>query len=111
MIQAPVFHVNGDDPEASIWVTKLAFEFRQIFKKDVVIDLIGYRRHGHNEGDEPGFTQPLLYEKIKTHPSVRKIYSDKLLNEGVVTENEINKIYKGFDDTLTSIEKARKFQI
>jgi len=101
MIQAPIFHVNGDDPEASIWVTKLAFEFRQIFKKDVVIDLFGYRRHGHNEGDEPGFTQPLLYEKIKTHPSVRKIYSDKLLNEGIVTENEINKIYKGFDDTLT----------
>ena len=101
MIQAPIFHVNGDDPEASIWVTKLAFEFRQIFKKDVVIDLFGYRRHGHNEGDEPGFTQPLLYEKIKTHPSVRKIYSDKLLNEGIVTENEINKIYKGFDETLT----------
>ncbi|HLG32746.1 MAG TPA: multifunctional oxoglutarate decarboxylase/oxoglutarate dehydrogenase thiamine pyrophosphate-binding subunit/dihydrolipoyllysine-residue succinyltransferase subunit [Ignavibacteriaceae bacterium] len=101
MIQAPIFHVNGDDPEASIWVTKLAFEFRQIFKKDVVIDLFGYRRHGHNEGDEPGFTQPLLYEKIKSHPSVRKIYADKLLNEEIVTENEINKIYKGFDDTLT----------
>jgi 2-oxoglutarate dehydrogenase E1 component len=101
MIQAPIFHVNGDDPEASIWVTKLAFEFRQLFKKDVVIDLFGYRRHGHNEGDEPGFTQPLLYEKIKSHPSVRKIYAEKLLKEAFVSENEVNSLYKKFDDTLT----------
>ena len=74
MVNAPIFHVNGDDPEAAIWVANLAFEYKHIFKKDVVIDLFGYRRHGHNEGDEPGFTQPLLYAKIKSHPSVREIY-------------------------------------
>lgn len=92
MIQAPIFHVNGDDPEASIWIAKLAFEYRRTFKKDVVIDLFGYRRHGHNEGDEPGFTQPLLYAKIKNHPSVRTIYSDYLLKEKVLTEDEINEL-------------------
>lgn len=89
MIQAPIFHVNGDDPEASLWVTKLAFEYRQIFKKDVVIDMFGYRRHGHNEGDEPGFTQPLLYEKIKNHPSVREIYSKTLSANKILSTDEI----------------------
>ncbi len=92
MIQAPIFHVNGDDPEAALWVAKFAFEFRQIFKKDVVIDLFGYRRHGHNEGDEPGFTQPLLYEKIKNHPSVKEIYSQSLLKEKALTSDEIEKM-------------------
>ncbi len=89
MIQAPIFHVNGDDPEASLWVTKLAFEYRQIFKKDVVIDLFGYRRHGHNEGDEPGFTQPLLYEKIKNHPSVRELYTKTLLENKSLPLDEV----------------------
>ncbi len=85
MVQAPIFHVNGDDPEACVRVTKLAFEYRQRFKKDVVIDMICYRRHGHNEGDEPSYTQPLLYKKIRNHPSVRELYAARLLQEGTLT--------------------------
>ena len=92
MIQAPIFHVNGDDPEASLWVADLAFEYRQKFHKDVVIDLYGYRRWGHNEGDEPGFTQPLLYEKIKNHPSVMTLYAISLVKNKVLNELEIKKI-------------------
>lgn len=110
MIQAPIFHVNGDDPEAAIWATKLAFEFRLIFKKDVVIDLFGYRRHGHNEGDEPGFTQPILYDKIKSHPSVRKIYEDKLINEEVITESEVNQIQDSFNKLLTKSFETTKIK-
>jgi len=109
MIQAPIFHVNGDDPEAALWVAKLAFEYRQIFKKDVVIDLFGYRRHGHNEGDEPGFTQPILYAKIKNHPSVREIYKNKLIESGIVTDNEVKKISDDLNKLMnSSIEKIRK---
>jgi 2-oxoglutarate decarboxylase len=109
MIQAPIFHVNGDDPEAALWVAKLAFEYRQMFKKDVVIDLFGYRRHGHNEGDEPGFTQPLLYEKIKTHPSVRKIYSDSLLKNKILTAEEIERMNNEINDKLSeAFDKIRK---
>ncbi len=109
MIQSPIFHVNGDDPEAAIWVAKLAFEFRQIFKKDVVIDLFGYRRHGHNEGDEPGFTQPLLYAKIKDHPSVKDIYLKKLLESGVIKEEETKTMQNEHDKSMSkSFEKIRK---
>lgn len=109
MIQAPIFHVNGDDPEASLWAAKLAFEFSRKFKKDVVIDLFGYRRHGHNEGDEPGFTQPLLYEKIKTHPSVKKIYANKLINNKVVSEQDFLKMEEEFNEHLsTALEKIKK---
>ncbi|MDZ7623313.1 MAG: multifunctional oxoglutarate decarboxylase/oxoglutarate dehydrogenase thiamine pyrophosphate-binding subunit/dihydrolipoyllysine-residue succinyltransferase subunit [Ignavibacteriaceae bacterium] len=109
MIQAPIFHVNGDDPEAALWVAQLAFEYRQIFKKDVVIDLFGYRKHGHNEGDEPGFTQPILYAKIKDHPSVREIYQKKLISEETITESEVSKISDGFIKMMnTSIDKIRK---
>ncbi len=109
MIQAPIFHVNGDDPEASIWVAKLAFEYRQIFKKDVVIDLFGYRRHGHNEGDEPGFTQPLLYEKIKSHPSVREIYSSSPLKNKTLSKEEINQMNEHITDKLSeSFDKIKK---
>lgn len=100
-IQAPIFHVNGDDPEAALWVTKIAFEYKLIFKKDVVIDLFGYRKHGHNEGDEPGFTQPLLYDKIKSHPSVRKIYQDKLINENIISESEVLKMDEDFNNVLS----------
>lgn len=90
MIQAPIFHVNGEDPEAALWVAQLAFEYREMFKKDVVIDLFGYRKHGHNEGDEPGFTQPLLYEKIKNHPSVKEQYSKTLLERKTLSREEID---------------------
>jgi 2-oxoglutarate dehydrogenase E1 component len=92
MIQAPIFHVNGDDPEASLWVAGLAFEYRQMFHKDVVIDLLGYRRWGHNEGDEPGFTQPLLYAKIKNHPSVMTQYAIQLVKNKILNELEIKNI-------------------
>lgn len=102
MIQAPIFHVNGDDPEAALLVAKIAFEYKQIFKKDVVIDLFGYRKYGHNEGDEPGFTQPLLYEKIKSHPSVRNIYSNKLLKESVISDKELESFIKDFEKRLTA---------
>ncbi len=109
MIQAPIFHVNGDDPEASIWVAKLAFEYRQKFKKDVVIDLFGYRRHGHNEGDEPGFTQPILYEKIKSHPSVREIYSNFLLKNKTLSKEEINQMNENITGKLSeSFDKIKK---
>lgn len=101
MIQAPIFHVNGDDPEAALFVAKIAFEYKQIFKKDVVIDLFGYRKHGHNEGDEPGFTQPLLYDKIKAHPSVRNSYSAKLLKENIISEKEIEYFISQYEKRLT----------
>jgi 2-oxoglutarate dehydrogenase E1 component len=112
MIQAPIFHVNGDNPEASLWAAKIAFEYRQLFKKDIVIDLFGYRRHGHNEGDEPGFTQPLLYEKIKSHPSVREIYSRSLLDNKILTEEEIKKMNDEVYNSLnTAFDKIKRRSI
>ncbi|MDP2356471.1 MAG: 2-oxoglutarate dehydrogenase E1 component [Beijerinckiaceae bacterium] len=92
MIEAPIFHVNGDDPEAVVFAAKVAIEFRQKFHKPVVIDMFCYRRFGHNEGDEPAFTQPLMYQKIKNHPSTLSIYTDKLVAEGVVTQGEVDKM-------------------
>ena len=88
MIQAPILHVNGDDPEAVVHVARIAIEFRQTFKKDVVIDMFCYRRFGHNEGDEPAFTQPLMYRAIHRHPTARKIYADRLTAEGVLAAGE-----------------------
>ncbi len=92
MIEAPIFHVNGDDPEAVVFAAKVATEFRQKFQKPVVIDMFCYRRHGHNEGDEPSFTQPLMYQAVGKHPTTLEIYSDKLVGEGVVTAAEVEKM-------------------
>ncbi|MDC0477039.1 2-oxoglutarate dehydrogenase E1 component, partial [Pelagibacteraceae bacterium] len=89
--QAPIFHVNGDDPEAVVHCAKIATEYRQKFNRDVVIDMVCYRRFGHNEGDEPSFTQPIMYKKIKVHPSTLSIYGKKLSNEGLISNNELNK--------------------
>ncbi len=92
MIEAPIFHVNGDDPEAVVFAAKVAIEFRQKFHKPVVIDMFCYRRYGHNEGDEPAFTQPLMYKKIRSHATTQEIYAEKLVSEGVITEGEVDKI-------------------
>src|SRR3954466_5041553 len=107
MVQAPIFHVNGDDPEACIRAAKLAYDFRQQFHKDVVIDMLCYRRHGQNEGDEPSLTQPKMYKSIKEHRSVRKIYTETLLRKGDIDPKEAeswldnfqNKLQEAFDRT------------
>jgi 2-oxoglutarate dehydrogenase E1 component len=107
MVQSPIFHVNGDDPEACIRAVKLAYDFRQQFHKDVVIDMLCYRRHGHNEGDEPSLTQPRMYKSIKEHRSVRKIYTETLLRKGDIDPKEAElwldnfqtKLQEAFDRT------------
>src|SRR5690606_258322 len=86
MIEAPIFHVTGDVPEAVVYAAKVATEFRQKFQKPVVIDMFCYRRYGHNEGDEPSFTQPLMYKRIRSHPGVVEVYGKKLIGEGIITE-------------------------
>ncbi len=100
MIQVPIFHVNGDAPEAVVHVARLALEYRQRFAEDVVIDMVCYRRHGHNEGDEPNFTQPLLYEKIRARPSVRRLYTDALLEAGVLASEAAHAIEKRLSEQL-----------
>jgi 2-oxoglutarate dehydrogenase E1 component len=95
-VQAPIFHVNGDDPEAVVEVARAAVEYRQRFKKDVVIDLFCYRRHGHNESDEPAFTQPLMYRAIARHPTTRQLYAQRLVAAGVMNEAEVEAMANGF---------------
>lgn len=92
MIEAPIFHVNGDDPEALVYVTEMALDYRQRFGKDVVIDMLCYRRHGHNESDEPAFTQPTLYRKIKDHPIVSKIYADRLREAEILEPGQLEEM-------------------
>src|SRR5207237_2200723 len=94
MTQLPIFHINGDDPEAALRVLRIALDFRQEFNKDVVLDVIGFRRLGHNEGDEPSYTQPLMYARVKAHPGVRTVYAQRLISEGVVREEEVEQMLK-----------------
>ncbi len=100
MVQAPIFHVNGDDPEAVTFVTQLAFDYRNQFGRDVVIDLVCYRRHGHSEADEPSATQPQMYSKIRKHPTTVSLYSEKLINESIVTRAEIDQWLKDYRSAL-----------
>jgi multifunctional 2-oxoglutarate metabolism enzyme len=94
MTQLPIFHINGDDPEAAYRVLRIALDYRQEFNKDVVLDVIGFRRLGHNEGDEPSYTQPLMYARVKAHPGVRAVYAQRLMAEGVVTEEEVEQMVR-----------------
>ena len=100
MIQAPIFHVNGDDPEACVRVAALAYEYRQTFHKDVVIDMVCYRRHGHNEGDDPSYTQPLMYQAIDARRSVRKLFTEALVRRGDITLDEAEAALADFQQRL-----------
>ncbi len=103
MVQAPIFHVNGDDPEACMRVAQLAFEYRQAFNKDVVIDLVCYRRRGHNEGDDPSYTQPLMYDLIEHKRSVRKLYTEALIGRGDITLDEAEGAMKDYQQQLERV--------
>ncbi len=108
MVDAPILHVNGDDPEAVTHCAKIATDYRQKFNRDVVIDMICYRRFGHNEGDEPSFTQPTMYRKIKKHPTTLNIYAKKLIDEGVITNEEFNSMKTKFKSLLEEQFKTAK---
>ena len=108
MVDAPIIHANGDDPEAVVYAARIAAEFRLKFNRDVVIDLICYRRFGHNEGDEPSFTQPLMYEKIRSHPSPVKVYGNRLIMENIITDNDLENLIIKFKDLLNDQFKNAK---
>ena len=108
MVEAPIFHANGDDPEAVVYAAKVATEYRQQFGKDVVIDMFCYRRFGHNEGDDPTMTQPLMYAKIKDHPSTRELYSRRLIEEGVISQEGVDTWIKEAESFLDSEFEAGK---
>jgi 2-oxoglutarate dehydrogenase E1 component len=111
MVEAPIFHANGDDPEAVTFAAKVATEYRQQFGKDVVIDMFCYRRFGHNEGDDPTMTQPLMYLKIKHHPTTRELYAQRLIDEGVATQDDIDGWLKEFDAYLDAeFEGGKTYQ-
>ncbi|MBN2752742.1 MAG: 2-oxoglutarate dehydrogenase E1 component [Rhodospirillaceae bacterium] len=110
-VQAPIFHVNGDDPEAVVHVSRIAVEFRQEFKTDVVVDMVCYRRHGHNESDEPAFTQPIMYRKIARHPTTRQVYARVLTDAGVIAAGEADSMVSAFHDRLeTEFAAAKSFR-
>ncbi len=108
MLMVPVFHVHGEDPEAAVRIMKLACEYRMQFKKDIVIDLVCYRRYGHNEGDEPYYTQPQMYERIKERPVPYRLYAEKLLQEGLVTEQDVERIRTGIEMCLEEGSNAAR---
>ena len=108
MVDAPIIHVNGDDPEAVVYGARIATEFRLKFNRDVVVDLICYRRFGHNEGDEPSFTQPLMYENIRNHPSPVKVYGKNLIDERTISEDDLENAVKKFKDLLNEQFKNAK---
>src|SRR5439155_9721846 len=108
MIQAPIFHVNAEDPEAAVYLAELAVEFRQTFRRDVVLDLVCFRRHGHNEGDNPAFTQPVMYAKIKTHPSQLQIYEENLVLHGDLTAEAAEAIDEKFQEKLKKAQEEVK---
>ncbi|WP_084572998.1 2-oxoglutarate dehydrogenase E1 component [Methylocapsa aurea] len=111
MIEAPIIHVNGDDPEAVVYAAKIAIEFRQKFHKPVVIDMFCYRRFGHNEGDEPAFTQPLMYQKIRSHKTTLEIYAERLIAEGLLTAGEIVKLQANWHHHLeTAFEASQSYK-
>jgi 2-oxoglutarate decarboxylase len=110
MTQLPIFHINGDDPEAAYRVVQIALDYRQEFNKDVVLDVVGFRKLGHNETDEPSYTQPLMYARVKAHPGVRTVYSQRLIKEGVITEAELNALIeervKRYEDALARAKEV-----
>lgn len=107
--QTPIFHINGDDPEAAYHVLQIALDYRRKFDKDVVLDLVGFRRLGHNEGDEPSYTQPVMYARVKAHPGARHIYAERLIREGVITEDDVetmtNAVIEKFEGILARAKK------
>ncbi|MFB3777941.1 MAG: multifunctional oxoglutarate decarboxylase/oxoglutarate dehydrogenase thiamine pyrophosphate-binding subunit/dihydrolipoyllysine-residue succinyltransferase subunit [Bryobacteraceae bacterium] len=114
-VQAPIFHVNGDDPEAAVRTVEIAFDYRQRFNKDVVIDMFCYRRHGHNEADDPSYTQPILYRKIKGHPSVAALYAERLVREQALSAEEVERMKRTAQEKLAaafqaSQERAERFE-
>ncbi len=110
MTQLPIFHINGDDPEAAYRALQIALDYRQEFNKDVVLDLVGFRKLGHNETDEPSYTQPLMYARVKAHPGVRTIYSERLIKEGVITEAELGELIaervRRYEDALARAKEV-----
>ena len=106
MVQAPICHVNGDDPEAVVFVAQLALDYRMEFNKDVVIDMVCYRKHGHSETDEPSATQPIMYQHIRQHPGVRQLYTDKLITGGFLDDDEVDKIADTYIASLDNNEKV-----
>ncbi|MBE2898668.1 2-oxoglutarate dehydrogenase E1 component [Pasteurellaceae bacterium 20609_3] len=108
MVDAPVIHVNGDDPEAVVYAARMAVEFRAKFKRDIFIDLVSYRRHGHNEADEPSATQPMMYKAIKKHPTPRKVYADRLVAENVVSDDQTFEMVNEYRDALDNGERVVK---